>query len=145
MVVLQAGGEKGAVNSCLTAVFCMLSLETIFHHFRCVESRNEISALNSHFTLYISDNNWQLMFSFCTSSLLKTLHAWFGNNMFHFWILVYPSLESEEDNPVFKSRSKKRKSSDDTPYSPTGKYWRIRSDTFMFYSLKSHALNMYWT
>uniref|UniRef100_A0A3Q2CUB3 PHD finger protein 2 n=1 Tax=Cyprinodon variegatus TaxID=28743 RepID=A0A3Q2CUB3_CYPVA len=31
----------------------------------------------------------------------------------------YPSLESEEDNPVFKSRSKKRKSSDDTPYSPT--------------------------
>lgn len=34
---------------------------------------------------------------------------------------VYPSLESEEDNPVFKSRSKKRKSSDDTPYSPTGK------------------------
>ncbi|XP_032405795.1 LOW QUALITY PROTEIN: lysine-specific demethylase phf2-like [Xiphophorus hellerii] len=28
---------------------------------------------------------------------------------------VYPSLESEEDNPVFKSRSKKRKSSDDTP------------------------------
>ncbi|MEQ2247598.1 Lsd1/2 complex PHD finger containing protein Phf2 [Ilyodon furcidens] len=32
---------------------------------------------------------------------------------------VYPSLESEEDNPVFKSRSKKRKSSDDTPYSPT--------------------------
>lgn len=34
---------------------------------------------------------------------------------------VYPSLESEEDNPVFKSRSKKRKSSDDTPYSPTGR------------------------
>nr|XP_057910923.1 lysine-specific demethylase phf2 isoform X2 [Doryrhamphus excisus] len=33
---------------------------------------------------------------------------------------VYPSLESEEDNPVFKSRSKKRKSSDDIPYSPTG-------------------------
>uniref|UniRef100_H3CMM5 Lysine-specific demethylase PHF2 n=1 Tax=Tetraodon nigroviridis TaxID=99883 RepID=H3CMM5_TETNG len=33
---------------------------------------------------------------------------------------VYPSLESEEDNPVFKSRSKKRKSSDDTPYNPTG-------------------------
>ncbi|CAF95997.1 unnamed protein product, partial [Tetraodon nigroviridis] len=32
---------------------------------------------------------------------------------------VYPSLESEEDNPVFKSRSKKRKSSDDTPYNPT--------------------------
>uniref|UniRef100_A0A669DBQ4 Lysine-specific demethylase PHF2 n=1 Tax=Oreochromis niloticus TaxID=8128 RepID=A0A669DBQ4_ORENI len=36
---------------------------------------------------------------------------------------VYPSLESEEDNPVFKSRSKKRKSSDDTPYSPTGEHW----------------------
>lgn len=35
---------------------------------------------------------------------------------------VYPSLESEEDNPVFKSRSKKRKSSDDTPYSPTGRH-----------------------
>lgn len=34
---------------------------------------------------------------------------------------VYPSLESEEDNPVFKSRSKKRKSSDDTPYSPTAR------------------------
>lgn len=35
--------------------------------------------------------------------------------------VVYPSLESDEDNPVFKSRSKKRKSSDDAPYSPTGK------------------------
>uniref|UniRef100_A0A3B5LQ79 Lysine-specific demethylase PHF2 n=1 Tax=Xiphophorus couchianus TaxID=32473 RepID=A0A3B5LQ79_9TELE len=35
--------------------------------------------------------------------------------------VVYPSLESEEDNPVFKSRSKKRKSSDDTPYSPTAR------------------------
>ncbi|XP_008318986.1 lysine-specific demethylase phf2 isoform X1 [Cynoglossus semilaevis] len=34
---------------------------------------------------------------------------------------VYPSLECEEDNPVFKSRSKKRKSSDDTPYSPTAR------------------------
>uniref|UniRef100_A0A4W4G3I3 Lysine-specific demethylase PHF2 n=1 Tax=Electrophorus electricus TaxID=8005 RepID=A0A4W4G3I3_ELEEL len=34
---------------------------------------------------------------------------------------VYPSLESEEDNPIFKSRSKKRKSSDDTPYSPTAR------------------------
>uniref|UniRef100_A0A3P9I9J9 Lysine-specific demethylase PHF2 n=1 Tax=Oryzias latipes TaxID=8090 RepID=A0A3P9I9J9_ORYLA len=34
---------------------------------------------------------------------------------------VYPSLESEEDNPVFKSRSKKRKNSDDTPYSPTAR------------------------
>lgn len=34
--------------------------------------------------------------------------------------VVYPSLESDEDNPVFKSRSKKRKSSDDAPYSPTG-------------------------
>lgn len=33
---------------------------------------------------------------------------------------VYPSLESEEDNPIFKSRSKKRKNTDDTPYSPTG-------------------------
>ncbi|XP_064823451.1 lysine-specific demethylase phf2 isoform X1 [Oncorhynchus masou masou] len=33
---------------------------------------------------------------------------------------VYPSLESEEDNPVFKSRSKKRKASD-TPYSPTAR------------------------
>lgn len=38
-----------------------------------------------------------------------------------FLVVVYPSLESEEDNPVFKSRSKKRKSSDDTPYNPTGK------------------------
>ena len=34
--------------------------------------------------------------------------------------LVYPSLESDEDSPVFKSRSKKRKGSDDAPYSPTG-------------------------
>ncbi|XP_012694008.1 lysine-specific demethylase phf2 isoform X2 [Clupea harengus] len=34
---------------------------------------------------------------------------------------VYPSLESEEDNPIFKSRSKKRKNSDDTPYSPTAR------------------------
>ncbi|XP_066553868.1 lysine-specific demethylase phf2 isoform X1 [Amia ocellicauda] len=34
---------------------------------------------------------------------------------------VYPSLESDEDNPIFKSRSKKRKSSDDTPYSPTAR------------------------
>uniref|UniRef100_A0A8C9T3T5 Lysine-specific demethylase PHF2 n=1 Tax=Scleropages formosus TaxID=113540 RepID=A0A8C9T3T5_SCLFO len=34
---------------------------------------------------------------------------------------VYPSLESEEDHPIFKSRSKKRKSSDDTPYSPTAR------------------------
>uniref|UniRef100_A0A8C9THC1 Lysine-specific demethylase PHF2 n=1 Tax=Scleropages formosus TaxID=113540 RepID=A0A8C9THC1_SCLFO len=34
---------------------------------------------------------------------------------------VYPSLESEEDNPIFKSRSKKRKSSDDTPYSPSAR------------------------
>ena len=35
-------------------------------------------------------------------------------------LLVYPSLESDEDSPVFKSRSKKRKGSDDAPYSPTG-------------------------
>lgn len=42
-------------------------------------------------------------------------------DLLHPFILVYPSLESEEDNPVFKSRSKKRKNSDDTPYSPTGK------------------------
>lgn len=34
---------------------------------------------------------------------------------------VYPSLESDEDSPVFKSRSKKRKGSDDAPYSPTGR------------------------
>lgn len=34
---------------------------------------------------------------------------------------VYPSLESDEDSPVFKSRSKKRKASDDAPYSPTGR------------------------
>ncbi|XP_077386768.1 lysine-specific demethylase phf2 isoform X3 [Festucalex cinctus] len=34
---------------------------------------------------------------------------------------VYPSLESEEDNPIFKSRSKKRKNSDDIPYSPTAR------------------------
>uniref|UniRef100_A0A4W3J048 PHD finger protein 2 n=1 Tax=Callorhinchus milii TaxID=7868 RepID=A0A4W3J048_CALMI len=31
---------------------------------------------------------------------------------------VYPSLESDDDDPVFKSRSKKRKSSD-TPWNPT--------------------------
>uniref|UniRef100_A0AAZ3Q8Y5 Lysine-specific demethylase PHF2 n=1 Tax=Oncorhynchus tshawytscha TaxID=74940 RepID=A0AAZ3Q8Y5_ONCTS len=36
------------------------------------------------------------------------------------FVPVYPSLESEEDNPVFKSRSKKRKGSD-TPYSPTAR------------------------
>ncbi|XP_077428882.1 lysine-specific demethylase phf2 isoform X2 [Vanacampus margaritifer] len=34
---------------------------------------------------------------------------------------VYPSLESEVDNPIFKSRSKKRKNSDDIPYSPTAR------------------------
>nr|KAF6486486.1 PHD finger protein 2 [Rousettus aegyptiacus] len=34
---------------------------------------------------------------------------------------VYPSLESDEDSPVFKSRSKKRKASDDAPYSPTAR------------------------
>ncbi|KAM8930050.1 lysine-specific demethylase PHF2 isoform 1-T1 [Pelodytes ibericus] len=34
---------------------------------------------------------------------------------------VYPSLESDEDNPVFKSRSRKRKSCDDAPYSPTAR------------------------
>uniref|UniRef100_H3BAZ8 PHD finger protein 2 n=1 Tax=Latimeria chalumnae TaxID=7897 RepID=H3BAZ8_LATCH len=34
---------------------------------------------------------------------------------------VYPSLESDEDDPVFKSRSKKRKGSDDAPYSPTAR------------------------
>ncbi|KAM9325897.1 lysine-specific demethylase PHF2 [Gastrophryne carolinensis] len=34
---------------------------------------------------------------------------------------VYPSLESDEDNPVFKSRSRKRKCSDDAPYSPTAR------------------------
>lgn len=56
-----------------------------------------------------------------TVLLLKTLHACSVRNLFHLLVLVYPSLESEEDNPVFKSRSKKRKSSDDTPYSPTGK------------------------
>lgn len=40
--------------------------------------------------------------------------------------VVYPSLESDEDNPVFKSRSKKRKSSDDAPYSPTGELvWSV--------------------
>lgn len=61
MVVLRAGGEKGAVNSCLTAVLCMLSLETstILDAWKA-----EISALNSHFMLYICDNNWQLLFHF---------------------------------------------------------------------------------
>ncbi|KAM7092832.1 lysine-specific demethylase PHF2 isoform 4-T4 [Molossus nigricans] len=34
---------------------------------------------------------------------------------------VYPSLESDEDSPVFKSRSKKRRASDDAPYSPTAR------------------------
>ncbi|XP_037107104.1 lysine-specific demethylase phf2 isoform X2 [Syngnathus acus] len=34
---------------------------------------------------------------------------------------VYPSFESEEDNPIFKSRSKKRKNNDDVPYSPTAR------------------------
>uniref|UniRef100_A0A4W3IHE5 PHD finger protein 2 n=1 Tax=Callorhinchus milii TaxID=7868 RepID=A0A4W3IHE5_CALMI len=33
---------------------------------------------------------------------------------------VYPSLESDDDDPVFKSRSKKRKSSD-TPWNPTAR------------------------
>ncbi|XP_041080951.1 lysine-specific demethylase phf2 isoform X2 [Polyodon spathula] len=44
------------------------------------------------------------------------LHACFKDSDY-----VYPSLESDEDNPVFKSRSKKRKSSDDIPYSPTAR------------------------
>lgn len=50
------------------------------------------------------------------------------NYMFLFVCLffsVYPSLESEEDSPIFKSRSKKRKNTDDTPYSPTGKKYNI--------------------
>ncbi|XP_072438360.1 lysine-specific demethylase phf2 isoform X1 [Chiloscyllium punctatum] len=34
---------------------------------------------------------------------------------------VYPSLESDDDDPVFKSRSKKRKSADDTPWNPTAR------------------------
>ncbi|CAJ0965499.1 unnamed protein product [Ranitomeya imitator] len=40
---------------------------------------------------------------------------------------VYPSLESDEDNPVFKSRSRKRKCSDDAPYSPTGEHASLYS------------------
>lgn len=43
-----------------------------------------------------------------------------GSALFPLVSLVYPSLESDEDSPVFKSRSKKRKASDDAPYSPTG-------------------------
>lgn len=50
------------------------------------------------------------------------MHGILINGFNSLFILVYPSLESEEDNPVFKSRSKKRKSSDDTPYSPTGQH-----------------------
>ncbi|XP_067854813.1 lysine-specific demethylase phf2 isoform X2 [Heptranchias perlo] len=34
---------------------------------------------------------------------------------------VYPSLESDDDDPVFKSRSKKRKNADDTPWNPTAR------------------------
>ncbi|XP_055504144.1 lysine-specific demethylase phf2 isoform X2 [Leucoraja erinacea] len=34
---------------------------------------------------------------------------------------VYPSLESDDDDPVFKSRSKKRRSADDTPWNPTAR------------------------
>ncbi|XP_040215239.1 lysine-specific demethylase PHF2 isoform X4 [Rana temporaria] len=42
---------------------------------------------------------------------------------------VYPSLESDEDNPVFKSRSRKRKCSDDAPYSPTEPFQNESCDT----------------
>lgn len=33
---------------------------------------------------------------------------------------VYPSLESDEDDPALKSRPKKKKNSDDAPWSPKG-------------------------
>uniref|UniRef100_A0A8C4PPE6 PHD finger protein 2 n=1 Tax=Equus asinus asinus TaxID=83772 RepID=A0A8C4PPE6_EQUAS len=47
--------------------------------------------------------------------------AWPAAQFFFSCPLVYPSLESDEDSPVFKSRSKKRKGSDDAPYSPTAR------------------------
>lgn len=74
------------------------------------ERKAEISAPESLSVLFISGNNW------------PDIHTRPLNRFRVFDSLVYPSLESEEDNPVFKSRSKKRKSNDDTPYSPTGKY-----------------------
>lgn len=48
---------------------------------------------------------------FCMRSqftLLLPLHA------------VYPSLESDDDDPALKSRPKKKKNSDDAPWSPKG-------------------------
>lgn len=33
---------------------------------------------------------------------------------------VYPSLESDDDDPALKSRHKKKKNSDDAPWSPKG-------------------------
>lgn len=33
---------------------------------------------------------------------------------------VYPSLESDDDDPALKSRPKKKKNSDDAPWSPKG-------------------------
>lgn len=35
-------------------------------------------------------------------------------------IAVYPSLESDDDDPALKSRPKKKKNSDDAPWSPKG-------------------------
>lgn len=65
------------------------------------------------------------------------MHGMLINGLNSLSILVYPSLESEEDNPVFKSRSKKRKSSDDTPYSPTGKHVQYFYKVAAFKSLVS--------
>ena len=42
--------------------------------------------------------------------------------------VVYPSLESDEDDPALKSLPKKKKSTDDAPWSPKGKKFTGHSD-----------------
>lgn len=111
----EGRGQSTAVSQLLLHV----SLETS----TILDARKaEISALKSHSMLYICDNNWPVMFHFPRPLIENPYMLDVLVICYIFLILVYPSLESEEDNPVFKSRSKKRKSNDDTPYSPTGKY-----------------------
>lgn len=38
---------------------------------------------------------------------------------------VYPSLESDDDDPALKSRPKKKKNSDDAPWSPKGDLYSV--------------------
>lgn len=67
------------------------------------------------------DGHWNANYQVCQLPAAPTHRGHSGGSALSlFASLVYPSLESDEDSPVFKSRSKKRKASDDAPYSPTG-------------------------